>query len=76
MTEILDRVDDARDLRGLTYDQLTTLAAEIRHFLECIQSGNEPITSGRNNLGTMAVVDALYQAGETKSVVKVEKTQL
>lgn len=57
------------------YPYTDSVSAEIRHFLECIQSGNEPITSGRNNLGTMAVVDALYQAGETKSVVKVEKTQ-
>jgi predicted dehydrogenase len=47
----------------------------VRHFLDCIQTGQEPITSGRNNLGTMAVVDAIYQAAETKTVVQVEKTQ-
>jgi hypothetical protein len=41
--------------------------------LECINSGQEPLTSGRDNLGTMAVVDALYQAAEAKSVVKVEQ---
>ncbi len=49
--------------------------AEIRHFLECIRDKQEPITSGRNNLGTMATVFALYQSAATKSVVKVEKTQ-
>lgn len=57
------------------YPYSDSVSAEIRNFLDCIQSGAEPITSGRNNLGTMAVVDALYQSAATKSVVKVEKTQ-
>lgn len=47
--------------------------AEIRHFLECIRDHKEPLTSGRDNLGTMATVAALYQSAETKRVVKVEK---
>ncbi|MEZ4860540.1 MAG: Gfo/Idh/MocA family oxidoreductase [Caldilineaceae bacterium] len=54
-----------------TYPYVDSVAAEVRHFLECIQSGQEPITSGRDNLGTMAVVEAIYQAAATKSVVKV-----
>jgi predicted dehydrogenase len=57
------------------YPYVDSVVAEIRHFLECIQQKKEPITSGRDNLGTMAVIDALYQAGASKSVVKVEKTQ-
>jgi predicted dehydrogenase len=57
------------------YPYSDSVEAEIRHFLECIQTGNEPLTSGRDNLGTMAVVEAIYQAAETKTVVKVEKTQ-
>lgn len=56
-----------------TYPYSDSVNAEVRHFLECIQSGNEPITSGRDNLGTMAVVDAIYRAAETKSVVQVEQ---
>jgi predicted dehydrogenase len=57
------------------YPYSDSVTAEIRHFLECIQTGNEPLTSGRDNLGTMAVVDAIYQAAETKTVVKVEKSE-
>jgi len=49
--------------------------AEIRHFLECIRDNKEPITSGRDNLGTMAVVEALYKSAATKTVMQVEKTQ-
>mgnify|MGYP001046002607 CR=1 FL=1 len=55
------------------YPYTDSVSAEIRHFLECIQEKKEPITSGRDNLGTMATVAALYQAAESKSVVKVEK---
>ena len=33
MTNILERVDDPRDLRGLTFEQLEQLAGEIREFL-------------------------------------------
>ncbi len=47
--------------------------AEVRHFLECVGNGQEPLTSGRDNLGTMAVVEALYQSAAEKRVVKVAK---
>lgn len=57
------------------YPYVDSVVAEVRHFLSCIANGQEPLTSGRDNLGTMAVVAALYQAAETKTVVKVEKTQ-
>lgn len=35
---------------------------EVRHYLECIRSGAEPRSSGRDNLGTMAVIDAIYRS--------------
>ncbi|HMN28286.1 MAG TPA: Gfo/Idh/MocA family oxidoreductase, partial [Caldilineaceae bacterium] len=59
-----------------SYPYVDSVVAEIRNFLACINNGQEPLTSGRDNLGTMAVIDALYAAAETKSVVKVEKTQV
>lgn len=55
------------------YPYMDSVVAEVRHFLDCIRDGQEPLTSGRDNLGTMAVVDAIYQAAETKTVVKVER---
>ena len=51
-----------------------SLVLEVRHFLECIRDGVEPLTSGRDNLGTMAVIDAVYRAAETHSVQPVERT--
>ena len=44
---------------------------EIWHFLECIKTGAEPISSGRDNLRTMAVIEAVYQSAKTGQVVRV-----
>jgi len=52
-----------------------SIVAEVRHFLESIRDGAEPLTSGRDNLGTMAAIDAIYRAAETRTVVELEKTQ-
>jgi D-apiose dehydrogenase len=43
----------------------------VSHFVECIRTGAEPLTSGRDNLGTMAVIDAVYRAAENGTVETV-----
>ncbi len=48
-----------------------SIKAEISHFLECIRDGKEPLTSGRDNLGTMAVIDAVYRSGANGTVEDV-----
>jgi predicted dehydrogenase len=35
---------------------------ELLHFADCIDRDTEPISSGRDNLGTMAVVFAIYES--------------
>ena len=45
-----------------------SVVAEVAHFLECIRDGKEPLTSGRDNLGTMAVIDAISRSAEQVSV--------
>jgi 1-deoxy-D-xylulose-5-phosphate synthase len=61
LTEILDRVDDPRDLRGLTYEQLEQLASEIREFLvetvDCIGGGGHLAS----NLGVVELSLALHR---------------
>lgn len=37
---------------------------EILHFAECIESGDEPLSSGRDNLGTMAAIAAVYRSAD------------
>jgi 1-deoxy-D-xylulose-5-phosphate synthase len=65
LTEILDRVDGARDLRGLTYEQLESLAAEIRQFLvetvDCIGGGGHLAS----NLGVVELSIALHRLFDT-----------
>ena len=37
---------------------------ELVHFAECVETGREPISSGRDNLRTLATVFALYESVE------------
>ena len=70
-TEIPEYSGGLTKLEIPAYPYSESVNAEISHFLECIRTSSEPITSGRDNLGTMAVVEAIYQAAESRSVVKV-----
>ena len=40
------------------------------HFIECLEHGREPATSGRDNLRTYALVRAAYQSAETHRAVR------
>ena len=44
-------------------------ANEILHFEECCREGKEPISSGRDNLGTMKVVLGIYESIRTGKAV-------
>lgn len=44
---------------------------EILHFADCCASGREPVSSGRDNLGTMGVVFAAYESARTHKPVDV-----
>lgn len=52
-------------------DFAATFRIEVRHFLECVRDAREPLSSGRDNLGTMAVVEAMYQSAEQGCAVEV-----
>jgi len=44
-------------------------ANEILHFVECCQQGKEPISSGRDNLGTMKIIFGIYESSRTGEMV-------
>ncbi len=48
---------------GLPTDDM--FVNEIWHFAQCIRSRAEPISSGRDNLGTMRTVFAIYESART-----------
>jgi predicted dehydrogenase len=44
---------------------------EILHFAECCRTGAEPLSSGRDNLGTMKVVTGIYESARTGRPVEL-----
>jgi predicted dehydrogenase len=66
---VLDGYGDGLKLLDLPAEN--AFVNEIRHWVECVVNGNEPLSSGRDNLGTMAVIDAIYRAARTRQVVRV-----
>ncbi|MBA3873605.1 MAG: Gfo/Idh/MocA family oxidoreductase [Anaerolineae bacterium] len=55
-------------------DYATSFVHEVKHFLDCVETGQEPITSGRDNLNTIAVIDAIYTAAETGQTTLVQRS--
>lgn len=44
---------------------------ETLHFAECVRSGREPLSSGRDNLGTLKVIEGCAQSARTGSWVNL-----
>lgn len=49
-----------------------TYIAELQHFLNCIQSGTEPLISATDGYNVIAIVDAARRSSETGQAVKPE----
>ncbi|MHA2326232.1 MAG: Gfo/Idh/MocA family protein [Promethearchaeota archaeon] len=45
---------------------------EILHFAECCQDGLEPISSGKNNLGTMKAIFGIYESANTGKIIDLD----
>lgn len=45
---------------------------EILHFADCAKSGEEPLSSGRDNLETMKVVFAMFESSRTGQTVALD----
>ena len=42
-----------------------------QHWIECLRNGNDPATSGADNLKTFALVEAAYQSAASGKAIKV-----
>ena len=49
-----------------------SVVATQRHWLDCLDGGTEPATSGRDNLKTFALVEASYRAAASGRIVEPE----
>lgn len=44
---------------------------EILHFAECCRTGKKPISSGKDNLGTMKIIFGIYESSRTGRTVNL-----
>ncbi len=44
---------------------------EILHFADCCQDGKEPISNGKDNLGTMKTIFGIYESAKTGKMVNL-----
>jgi predicted dehydrogenase len=42
-----------------------------QHWVDCLGAGREPATSGRDNMKTLALVEAAYKSAKTHGAVDV-----
>jgi predicted dehydrogenase len=61
--------EERYDVRG---DFPATFAHSMRLLLQAITEGVEPVISGRDNLGTMALLDGAYRSAASGQVVRLE----
>lgn len=47
-------------------------ANEIVHFADCCRSGREPVSSGRDNMGTMKVIFGIYESSRRGNPVDLD----
>lgn len=63
------------EIREIDMTNFYTHSFELlqRHFLDCIESKQEPMTSAADNLKTLGVVFGAYQSAEQDAVVRFEE---
>jgi predicted dehydrogenase len=49
----------------------TAFIGPMASLLESVATGGTPLTNGRDNLGTLRVIQALYESGQDHVVVKL-----
>lgn len=49
-----------------------TYRAELRHFLECIESGQQPTATGDDGLAVLQIIDAARRSSASGAVVAIE----
>ncbi len=58
------------DQRTNPHPERSMFVAEMAHFAECVREGREPLTSGRDQLRALAVIEAGYRSIRTGRPVR------
>jgi predicted dehydrogenase len=63
LVNVTPTLDDVRHYYKESYQ------AEINHFIECIQKNKRPMTSGKDALSLLKILDAMYESESTGAEV-------
>ena len=47
--------------------------AEINHFIECVQKKKKPLTTGRDAVAVLGILDMMYESAETGREVEIDR---
>ena len=60
------------DTSGVDLPTVKPFVNEILHFEECIRTGREPISSGRDNMETMKIIYGIWESSRTGKAVELD----
>ena len=60
------------DISGTDMPTANFFVNEILHFEECVRTGREPISSGRDNIGTIKVIHGIFESSRTGKPVDLD----
>ena len=60
------------DTSGVDLPTVKPFVNEILHFEECIRTGREPISSGRDNVETMKIIYGIWESSRTGKAVELD----
>jgi predicted dehydrogenase len=63
-------VDKTPRVQPIPYAE--THARAIRHFIDCIHEGKEPLSDGAQAIVTLQILDAIYESSKTGQLVAIE----
>ena len=60
------------DTSGTGLPSVKPFVNEILHFEECIRTGKEPISSGRDNIETVKIIHGIFESSRTGKAVNLD----
>ena len=60
------------DTSGTDLPSVKPFVNEILHFEECIRTGREPISSGRDNIETVKIIHGIFESSRTGKAVNLD----
>ncbi|HEY8745173.1 MAG TPA: Gfo/Idh/MocA family oxidoreductase [Chloroflexota bacterium] len=58
--------------RVQTIQYAETHARAIRHFIDCIQEGKQPLSDGKQAVVTLQILDAIYESSKIGQMVEIK----